>query len=81
MAFWLARRTARTAWRHIPWPMVWAACVWLAEKGRERVEGNLDQKERHEFLNLVTKSRGRPGNLAQRDKTRLKNIAGKALRG
>jgi hypothetical protein len=61
--------------------MVWAASVWLVEKGRERVESNLSKKERSELINLVAKSKGRPRNLAQRDRTRLKNIAGKAIRG
>jgi hypothetical protein len=61
--------------------MVWAASIWLAEKGRERVEHNLTQHDRTEFFNLMKKSKGRPGNLSSRDKTRLKNIAGKAIRG
>jgi hypothetical protein len=61
--------------------MVWAVSVWLAEKGRERVDRNLTKRERSEFLNLIARSRGRPGNLAQRERTRLKNIAGKAIRG
>jgi hypothetical protein len=61
--------------------MVWVVSVWLVEKGRDRVKSNLTKKEQHELLNLVTKSRGLPGKLSQRDKTRLKNIAGKAIRG
>jgi hypothetical protein len=61
--------------------MVWTASVWLAAKGKERVQQNLTQREQTEFWNLVKKSKGRPGNLAQRDRTRLKNIVGKAIRG
>ena len=61
--------------------MVWAVSVWLAEKGRERVRDNLTQKEQQELLRLVKKSKGRPSSLPQRDRTRLKNIAGKAIRG
>jgi hypothetical protein len=61
--------------------MVWTASVWLASKGKERVQQNLTQREQTEFWNLVKKSKGRPGNLAQRDRTRLKNIVGKAIRG
>jgi len=61
--------------------MVWAASLWLVEKGRERVNANLTKKERSELINLVAKSRGLPNNLPQRDRTRLKNIAGKAIRG
>jgi hypothetical protein len=79
--FWLAKRGARFARRHVPWSLVWAASVWLVEKGRERMQANLTKKERSELVNLVTKSKGRPSNLAQRDRTRLKHIAGKAIRG
>jgi hypothetical protein len=81
MPLWIAKRSAAAAWKRVPWSMVWAVSVWLVKKGRERVNANLTKKERSELVNLVTKSRGRPGNLAQRDKTRLKNIAGKAIRG
>jgi len=61
--------------------MVWAVVVWLGNKGRDRVRDNLTQKEQSEFWNLLKKSKGRPGNLSQRDQTRMKNIAGKAIRG
>ena len=61
--------------------MVWVVSVWLVEKGRDRVKRNLTKKEQRELFNLVKKSKGRPGNLSQRDRTRLKNIAGKAIRG
>ena len=61
--------------------MTWVVSVWLVEKGRDRVRSNLTKKEQHELLNLLKKSKGRPGNLSQRDKTRLKNVAGKAIRG
>lgn len=77
MAPWIARR----AWRHIPWKMAWALSVWLVQKGRQRVESNLTQKEQQELLRLVKKSKGRPGTLPKRDRTRLKSIAGKAIRG
>jgi len=61
--------------------MVWAVAVWLAQKGRERAQANLTKSEQQELIRLVTKSKGRPGTLPQRDRTRLKNIAGKAIRG
>jgi hypothetical protein len=61
--------------------MVWTISLWLANKGRERVQENLTEREQHEFWNLLKKSMGRPSALSQRDRTRLKNIAGKAIRG
>jgi hypothetical protein len=61
--------------------MVWAAVMWLGNKGRERIERNLSEREQAEFWRLLKKSKGRPGALAERDRTRIKNIAGKALRG
>ncbi len=77
MPLWIARR----AWKRVPWKLVWLAAVWLVEKGRERVEANLTERERQELLRLVKKSKGLPSTLAQRDRTRLRNIAGKAIRG
>jgi len=81
MPAWIARRAVPVVWKRIPWRMVWAVVLWLANKGRERVERNLTQKEQHEFWRLIKKSKGRPSVLPQRDRTRLKNIAGKAIRG
>lgn len=81
MPVWIARRAVPAVWKRVPWRMVWAVVLWLGAKGRERVEHNLTQKEQREFWHLVKKSKGRPGNLPQRDRTRLKNIAGKAVRG
>lgn len=81
MPVWIASRAIPAVWKRIPWRMVWAVVLWLGAKGRERVEHNLTQKEQGEFWRLVKKSKGRPGNLPQRDRTRLKSIAGKAIRG
>jgi hypothetical protein len=78
---WIARRAVPAVWRRIPWKMVWTISLWLAEKGRERIRENLDEREQSEFWSLVKKSRGRPSNLPQRDRTRMKNIVGKAIRG
>ncbi|HEX7294014.1 MAG TPA: hypothetical protein VF259_05680 [Solirubrobacterales bacterium] len=81
MPLWIARRAVPAVWRRVPWKMVWVVAVWLVEKGRERVKDNLTKKEQQELLRLVKKSKGRPNALPQRDRTRLKNIAGKAIRG
>ena len=81
MPTWIAKRSAQAAWKRVPWSMVWAVTVWLAKKGHERVDEKLTKRERTEFLNLLTRSRGRPGSLGPRERTRLKNIAGKAIRG
>jgi hypothetical protein len=81
MAPWIVRRFTPKRWRGVPWSMVWAVAAWLVTKGRERVERNLSKREQQELLRLVKKSKGRPGNLGRRDRARLKNIAGKAIRG
>jgi len=81
MPLWIARRAAPAVWKRIPWKMVWAVVVWLGNKGRERVEANLTAKEQREFWTLLKKSKGRPNTLSQRDRTRMKNIAGKAISG
>ena len=81
MPAWIARRAAPAIWKRIPWKMVWTVVVWLGSKGKERVQASLTQKEQHEFWALLKKSKGRPDNLSQRDRTRIKNIAGKAIRG
>jgi len=78
---WIAKRAAPAVWKRIPWKMVWTVSLWLGSKGRERIQENLTKREQQEFWNLVKKSKGRPDNLAQRDRTRLKNIVGKAIRG
>jgi hypothetical protein len=79
--FWIARKAAPHIWRRMPWKMVLTVSFWLAEKGRERVQQNLTDRERQEFWTLLKKSKGRPGSLSQRDRTRMKNIVGKAIRG
>ena len=52
-----------------------------ANTGRDPLRENLTEREQTEFWNLVKKSKGRPSNLAQRDRTRFKSIVGKAIRG
>jgi hypothetical protein len=81
MPTWILSRAAPAVWRRVPWKMVWTVSIWLANKGRDHVSDNLTQSEQTEFWNLVKKSKGRPSNLAQRDRTRFKSIVGKAIRG
>jgi len=61
--------------------MIWAVCVWLVQKGRQRIEDNLTRKEQEDLLRLVKTSKGRPGSLSERDRNRLRDIARKAIRG
>jgi hypothetical protein len=81
MPTWILSRAAPAIWRRVPWKMVWTVSLWLANKGRDHIRDNLTQSEQTEFWNLVKKSKGRPSNLAQRDRSRFKNIVGKAIRG
>jgi len=81
MPTWIAAKAVPAIWKRIPWKMVWTVSLWLAEKGRERIRENLNASEQSEFWALTKKSKGRPSNLNQRDRTRLKNIVGKAIRG
>lgn len=81
MPAWIAARAVPAVWKRIPWRMVWTVVVWLGAKGKERVQANLTQKEQREFWSLLKKSKGNPNSLSQRDRTRMKNIAGKAIRG
>jgi hypothetical protein len=81
MPLWIAKKAAPAVWKRIPWKMVWTVSLWLADKGRERVRQNLTESEQREFWSLAKKSKGRPGALPQRDRTRMKNIVGKAIRG
>jgi hypothetical protein len=81
MPFWIAKRGASLAWKRVPWSMVLSVALWLVQKGRDRVQDTLTKREQDELLRLVKKSKGLPGNLLKRERTRLKNIAGKAIRG
>jgi hypothetical protein len=81
MPFWIARKAAPHVWKRVPWAKVWVVSLWLLKKGRDRIEGNLSKREQTEFWSLLKKSKGRPDHLAQRDRTRLKRLVGKAIRG
>jgi hypothetical protein len=81
MPFWIARKAAPHLWKRVPWAKVWVVSLWLLKKGQDRIEQNLTSRDQSEFWNLIKKSKGMPGNLNQRDRTRLKHLVGKAIRG
>lgn len=81
MPTWIARKSAAWIWRRVNWKTVWAVTLWLVQKGRDRVQANLTANEQSEFWGLMRKSGGKPGNLTQRDRARVKDIVGKAIRG
>jgi hypothetical protein len=81
MPLWIARKAAPWIWRRVSWKTVWTVTLWLARKGRERVRTNLTEDEQTEFWDLLKKSRGKAGNLTARDRTRVRDIVGKAIRG
>jgi hypothetical protein len=81
MPWWIARKAAPHVWKRVPWAKVWVVSLWLAKKGQDRIQQNLTKHEQSEFWNLVKKSKGRPDHLSKRDRTRVKNLAGKAIRG
>jgi hypothetical protein len=81
MPFWIARKAAPHLWKRVPWAKVWVVSLWLLKQGRDRIEQNMNSREQTEFWNLIKKSKGMPGNLGQRDRTRLKHLVGKAIRG
>ncbi|HET6999187.1 MAG TPA: hypothetical protein VFI03_11410 [Solirubrobacterales bacterium] len=73
--------TAFSIAKRVPWMKVWAAAVWLTAKGRAHLNDNLTESERDELRGLVVRSKGRPGNLSQRDRDRVKAIVKKAAIG
>ncbi len=81
MPAWIARRALPAIWKRVPWKTVWTISVWLANKGRERIQDNLTASEQQEFWDLTKRSRGKPSNLSGRERGRMKDIVGKAVRG
>ena len=75
------RKLGPAAWRSVPWIRVWTVALWLGAKGRDRLNENLTAPERKELGTLLARSKGRPGNLTQRDRTRVRNIVRKAAFG
>jgi hypothetical protein len=53
----------------------------LWKNARDRVRRNLGERERSEMLELARRSKGRPGNLTDRDRRRLSMLVRKAATG
>jgi hypothetical protein len=66
--------------KRVPWVKLWATALWLIKTGRDKLD-NLTEAERKELRTIVANSKGRPGNVSKRDRTRLKNLVKKATTG
>jgi hypothetical protein len=66
--------------RAIPWLAVYGAAKWLYEKGRDFWE-NLTPSERGELGRLVRKSKGRRGNITDKEFDRLRTLVKKGFTG
>ncbi len=67
-----------TVARRIPWRRVIFAATLAYRKGTGAYNG-LSDSERKRFGDLIKKSQGRPSNLTQRERDRIRELAGKAL--
>ena len=72
---------ARVPMKTVRWGVVWKAAQWLYSQGRDRVQRNLSDKERREFRDIMVKSKGRPSNLTDKQKGRLRDLVKQALTG
>jgi hypothetical protein len=59
----------------------WLVAQWLYRHGRERLERNLDARERAQLWELMRKSKGRPANLSARERDRFVRLVRQAARG
>jgi hypothetical protein len=64
--------------KKIPWAKVMVAAQLVYTRGSAAAKA-LDAKERKTLLDLVKKSQGRPANLTERERARVRELAGKAL--
>ena len=67
-----------SAAKKIPWAKVMVAAQLVYTRGSAAARA-LDAKERKVLLDLVKKSQGRPSNLSERERARVRELAGKAL--
>jgi hypothetical protein len=64
-----------------PWKRAFVVATWLFGVGKKRLEENLTKKEREELTKLMIKSKGKPSNLTQRQRTRFRRLVNKAATG
>ena len=67
--------------KSIRWGVAWKAALFLWNQGRDRLRHNLSDNERREFRDLMVKSKGRPSNLTDKQKGRLRDLVKQALTG
>jgi hypothetical protein len=67
-----------SAARRIPWSKVLVAGQYVLRKG-SAARGALSDAERKQLLDLIRKSKGLPQNLAEHERTRVRELAAKAL--
>ena len=73
-----ATQTIVTTAKKIPWKRVLLVAQQLYVRGSAASRA-LTPAERKRLLDLVKKSQGRPSNLTERERARVKALAGKAL--
>lgn len=64
-----------------PWGRVLFAASWLLKFAKGRVDTNLTKKQQQDLIRLLTKSKGKPGKLTQRERTRVRQLVYKAAVG
>ncbi|HLM49822.1 MAG TPA: hypothetical protein VK279_04680 [Solirubrobacteraceae bacterium] len=74
----LPRGSARGLPSKIPWAMLLELGRWVYFHGRTAY-ARLNEHERQELPRLLRQSRGRPGNLTDRERSELRRIVTKAV--
>jgi hypothetical protein len=67
--------------RPIQWMLVWTVAKGIWENARDRVNENLTEKERRDFRDLLTKSKGSLNKLSERERRRFTRVTKKAATG
>jgi hypothetical protein len=66
--------------RRLPWARILALAAQLAREGQRRWR-TLPEHERQEVTRLLRKSRGRPGQLTQAERSQVRDTVMRAFRG